>query len=583
MICRLPVLFVAALFLSTSEPVRSQESILSALPDDVVFVAQIADAAETCEKLKTTPFYAVTNLPEVKPIIERLETMFVQARAEAKAETGFDPWDLISSMHGEVVVAYGSLKPMEKALTAQLSGADSSMTSEDLALLFIVDAGKEKETLRSAIGKMLDLGRKEGAKIETTPFHGGEFTQIATAPNESGGTAETVYLAEQGSRFLVGFNKGLVEQVSVNLASGKASGLTKDSRFVATREATGKESDMFVFVNLGGLVASVDTALSTTFFGFFWQQFRSLVVGQSLNSFGAGVQFREQGIRQTMFVHNDGAKDGVLGWFSADAISPKPAPFTPENATTFSSAAIDISRVFGFLRSLAQMAMSVQGGGDVDALFEQQLGVKFADLQRAFGDRVDVFGSKVAAENDPFEPDETFVVSLKDAEPVKKLMGTLEAASAGDAQSEDYQGQKILSFASDDGIKPGVSVTDDRLIFSFEVENVKKVIRRAKSASTPVADATEFKKASAQSPGKVNFFRYTSAKHQQQFQTFFPLLAQGIVATLTERTEGLPPNLEEALVAAMNHLVQSLGDTFSWGVWQGPGFYIEGGTAFAGK
>lgn len=557
-------------------------SVVSALPADTVLVMQAPNLAGLVKKVKASPLGKIADLPDVSPLVAMMKQSVEMVRAQARAEAGLDPWKIITSVEGEVVLAYGSLQPLEKVLTDQLSGLQPQVTSEAISLLLSVDAGSSKATLKEALDKIFELGKKEGARVDTADFHGGKLTTIkppeGAADKEFGG----LYLAEQGSRFVLGLNRKLVEEVVASTASGKTGGLWNDASFSSTFKKAGEGSDLFFFVNVASLTKSLGNALNATFFGFFWQKIQSLLFGRSLNNLGVGAGIGETGVRQRVFVHNGGAEDGILGWLRAPAIDPQPPSSTPDNANMATSLSIDIGKIFDFFRELAQTAMSFQGGGDVNMLFKQQFGVALDDLRRAFGTRIDAFSTKVGDLQNPLG-DLTMIIALKDAKPIRDLLKRMNEMAPGSLAPEQYQGHEVLTIPGGAPIVPGLCVTDSALIFSVEAEGVKKVLRRLKSNPSPLANDAGFKKAASasSSPGKVNLFEYQSAEYAKQSEQVYADLVEQLTMGLQAQGGGdLPPGIDKALLAGMKALTQAFGDTFAWGAWESDGFYMEGATPF---
>ncbi len=565
------------LMIGSSALRAAPQSIVSALPADTVLVVQAPNLAGFVEKIKASPLGKIADLPDVSPIVGMVKQTLTMMRNQARAEIGFDPWDVITSVEGEIVLAYGSLQPLEKALTEQLSGLQPQVTTESISLLLSVDAGSSKAKLKGAFDKVVAMGREQGARVDTADFHGGKLTTIKPPEGEAG-EFTGFYVAEQGSRFVLGLNKKFLEQVLSS--SGKSGGLADDANFKSTFKMAGDGSDLFLFVNVKSLTQSVGNALNATFFGFFWQKFQSLVFGKSLNNMGFGAGIDSRGVRHRMFVHNGGAEDGILGWLKAPAIDSRPPAFTPESANMATSLSINVGKIFAFIQDLAQTAMSFQGGGDINMMFEQQFGVKLDDLKRSFGTRIDAFSTKVGDFENPFG-DVTLLVALKNPKPIKDLLKTVNAMAPGTLTPQQYQGHEILVTPGGGLVSPAICVTDNALIFSIEAENVRKVIRRLKSSSSALGDSPRFKKAASSSPGKVNYFAYQSLSDTKQTEERYSDLVEQLAMGLQAQGAGnLPPNLDKALLSALKAFMQSFGDTFAYGAWNADGFHIEGATPF---
>ena len=566
---------------ATEKTVGVQSSVISALPADTVLVVQVPNVAKLSREIQESPLGKIVDLPDVSPLIATMKDSLKMARAKAQSEIGIDPWDIISSVEGELVLAYGSLQPLEKALTDQLSGLPPEVSSEAISILLAVDAGSSKGKLKAVFDKIIELGRKEGARIDSAEFHGSQITTVKPPEGQDNRGLEALYLAEHGTKFMLALDKKLLEQVLVNLDSGKPGGLVNDPRFQSTYKWTGDGSDFFGYVNIKSLTTSLGNSLSATFFGFFWQKFQSLVFGKSLNNLGMAVGIDKEGIRQTVFLHNDGADDGIVGWLRAPGIEPQPPAFTPESANMVGSVSINVAKVFAFLQDLAQTALSFQGGGDVNMLFEQQFGVKLDDLKRAFGTRIDMFSTTVGNMENPFG-DVTLLVALEDASPIRQLLKRMNTMAPGTFATEQYQGHEVLTAPDGGGpISPALCITDKRLIFSVEAENVRKVLRRLKNATSPLTSRKSFKKAAASSPGKVNLFEYQSTAYNKEIEAMYAdMIEQMAMGLRAASGENLPPNIDKALLSVLKALLGSFDDAFGWGAWKEQGFYVQATTPF---
>ena len=235
----------------------------------------------------------------------------------------------------------------------------------------------------------------------------------------------------------------------------------------------------------------------------------------------------------------------------------------------------------GAERDLAQTAMSFQGAGYVKMLFEQQFGVKLDDLKRGFGTRIDMFSTTVGDMENPFG-DVTLLVALKDASPIRQLLKRMNAMAPGTFTTEQYQGHEVLTAPDRGGpISPALCITDKSLIFSVEAENVRKVLRRLKNATSPLASRKSFKKAAASSPGKVNLFEYQSTAYNKEIEAMYAdMIEQMAMGLRAASGENLPPNIDKALLSVLKALLGSFDDAFGWGAWKEQGFYVQATTPF---
>ncbi len=558
-------------------------SILGALPSDSCLVIQIPSISGLSAKLKASPLGEIGTLAEVKAAMKDLETALEKPRAEAKRELGFDPFDVLMSAEGEVVVTVGSIKALQKAITEQLSGLEPTVTSEDVSALVYVDAGGAKAKFEEAFSTLFAKGREQGVNVESSDFHGGTITKISP-PKEAGEQElKSVHFGQLGSRFFLSLSPKSLQEVMANVAGGKSGGLVEESRFQTTHSLAGVGGDLFFFLNVRAITETVGGALNATFYGFFWQKFQSLVLGKSLNNLGMAIQVSpSQGISQKMFVHNGGAADGMLGWFKTPPLSTELPAYIPQGVHMLMAVGVDFSKILGALQEIGGVALSFQGGGNFEAMFEQQTGVKFADLKRSLGKRLDLFSTRLATQSDPVG-DMTLLLGLDSPKPLRDLLARATQLAPGSVVPSNYQGYEVLSFP-DAGLPIALSITDKSLVFGMEKESVQKVLVRLKQSAGEAQTEQRVKDALKRSPGQVNLYQYQRTIDESQAETFAnDLISQITMAVAATGEPSLPPSVTAAIKAGLKGLAGAFEDGVGWGLWKEQGFYLESISPFAKK
>ena len=85
---------------------------LSVLHEDTTLVIQVPSIAKLSAKFESSPLGKLQGLPDVAPVIKHVKNLLTKMRAEAKEEPAFDPWYILTSLQGELVIAFGSLAPL---------------------------------------------------------------------------------------------------------------------------------------------------------------------------------------------------------------------------------------------------------------------------------------------------------------------------------------------------------------------------------------------------------------------------------------------------------------------------------------
>jgi hypothetical protein len=579
------VAFVVLLgFLLLAAPPRAQEaskeakgqttvasrSVLPALPGDATLIARVRDVSDLVEKVKKSPLYRLKEKPEFADLVKKIEAAFEGARGKVRAELDIDLMELLTSIEGEIVLYAGNAWTLFQSFQTIERGPDANAAFESLPLVLAVDAQGASGKLKGLLAKVWEYGRKEGAKIEHQDFHNGVIT-VLTNPDAADGGPEHLYLAEHGTKFLFGASRKLLEATVANLDSGKGGGLDANAVFQKTQGATeGEASDLSLYVDLKQITDAVDKGVASAggFQSMIWSSVKNIVFGKSLNSVGLAGFFDERGIRQTLFVHNAGASDGLLGWFKGAPFSSTPAAVIPPEVATFSTLAFNGPNFAVAVRQLIKLGLSFQGGGDSadpDAQVEAMLGIKLEDIFRGLGSRIHAFGFGEGPNLENPLGDQTFVLELQDEAPFKQLLGHPLLAS-GALQSRKYMERDIFSPAGvAEGAGPAFCISDRMLIVSLDGKSVEKTLRRAGKEGPGLGDQEGYKKIAAIVPPKVAFLGYSDEGYiAKTFGSVSEMIRESAAAEVPEDVF--------LLLAAVGKF---LGATIAYGAWQDAGLFYD--------
>lgn len=555
---------------SPSTTVVKGASVLASCPGDATLVVRIRDMASLTTKLKGSPLYKILEQKEFADSVAKLKAQLEEGRAAFRAETGVDIWELLSTVQGEAVLYVGGASQLVSVFQGMSTGnLTPAKAFETLPVFLAVDSGSEKEKLGGFLDTLRKLGREKGAKIEIADFHGGKITTVSNPEGADDDGPEHLYLAEHGTRLLFGTSKKLVEQTVVNLnGGGVASNILNDPLYRATLTKTdGGEGDVYAFINTKAVIESVGGLLPPGMGPAIWFNVKDVLFGKSLNNIGLSASILPDGLRQTAFVHNNGASDGIVGWFKGDKFSSTPEKMIPETAGTFSSVGFNATNFGKFVRAAVKMAMSFQAPGqdvDVDQMVQGMLGIRLEDLIRGFGSKIHMFGSAegVSAEN-PLG-DQSIVLELKDEGPLKQLIERANQMAGGALSPKQYLNRDIFEVSpGEDG--PAFSVTDRKFVMSFAGGGVEKIIRRLGKDEKGLKDSAELKQLLTTVPAQVDMIAYSSSDYMAQS-------ISGATSTLSELgSDEIPPELAEFLEAVGKKLGASIG----YGLWGDQGLLYD--------
>jgi hypothetical protein len=547
-------------------------SAVSALPADATLVVKFTKLKETYDKLMASPPGQLIQKGEFKDLLDKVREEFEKARAQVKAELDIDLWEALQLIEGELLFFLGNasetFQSFKTISEAESEGDDAKRMTEgleSLPFLVIADAESAGPKLKKIVDALTKYAGEKGAQVESAEFHGGDITAIRKTGAGHG------YLGKKDSRFIFGFNRKLVEQTLVNLGSTTGGdGLTGNAVYQTTyREAKGGSSDVFAYLNMKQIADAVGPAIAGEMpAAMIWESLRGLLLGNSLNSFGIGGALSKDGLRQTTFVHNEGASDGIFGWFKGTAFPSTPPSLIPSEAGTFSTLAFNGNNFGNFVRNIAQLFAMFQGGGpgapspDVNALAKSFIGVELDELLRAIGGRIHFFGSATADPENPLAG-QTIAIELSDENTIKTVVETLKNFAPGVLEDKEYMGSTIHR-AGEGG--PALSVTHRMFVLSFAPGGIEKLIRRmgTESASS-LADSAEYKRMAASIPSSVTLLNYTDSKYMGQS------LGNLVDMVMTKAPEEIP---EEAFLF-LAALGRTLGASIGFGTWVPTGLYFE--------
>jgi hypothetical protein len=227
---------------------------------------------------------------------------------------------------------------------------------------------------------------------------------------------------------------------------------------------------------------------------------------------------------------------------------------------TFTSFSFNPQELEKTVRAVAQIATSFSPeAGDIDTLFEQNLGVKLKDLVGSLGQRVHYFGPVPTGAN-PMEA-LNLAFELKEEAPLKAIVSKIMGGSGGAASPEKYKGAEMYSMPLPEG-QLAMAFAGKTLVLGGSKPIVQKVIDRAGEASPSPAGGDELKSVASSLgvPPVVGFLSYSSKAYMEYS---LQSIGDSLKASGVEGVDQLNP-----LLSALKEV---LGASVGYAVWKEKG------------
>ena len=560
-----------------SQTVVVGPSILKALPANSTLVLHAPSVSSLVRDFKNSPIYKLKDKQEFTELLDQAEQGLEDVRQDIIAETQVDPFEMLKAVKGEAIFAIGDVSKTIRDLgEALLNMEEPEIDSESLPILLGVDAQGGVKEFKKNLYALMAVAVREGAGVKTENFHGGKITTLSP-PDEAEDGPKHIYFGEKGSKFFLTVSRKFLEQTIVKLGEENPEGsLLSDPGYKETAARLGKGNHLSFFMNMKPVLKAVNGAMEGNPFVFLWQTIEDVLFGKSLNNFGTAFALEEKGLRSRTFVHNNGASDGILGWFKSKPFAAAPPSIVSADTRTYTVTGLNakaINESINKLLTLAQSFMALQGQeANPREMFEEMMGFKISDLLSSIGNRVHTFGSGDAPGIENPLGDTTVVLELSNDAPWKKLVDKVIELSGGALEPQKYMGRDV--FIMGDGFSgpaPGVCITDKMVIFSSEGENVQKVIRRIGKDSPGLAQNEEFKKAVSKLPAKVTAIGFQSASVASGYMEAIEQALQ-----FSPAGDAIPPEAMRILGSLLN----LMGTSSSYSNWGEKGLYAESTTLF---
>ena len=558
--------------------VMDPQATMKTLPEKSTLVFHVPSVAKLLAKVQDSPMYKAKDQKEFADLLSNFAKQIEGMRQEAKREANIDPVEMMEAVEGEMLVVLGDLSEiLGKVGESVMNMSEPEITSELVPLMVSLDTGTKKETFKKNLQSLFAFIIRQGARVKTDTFKSGKISTLKTPDEDE--FLKNIYVGEMGSRFVIGFNKSLIERTLAGLEGAPAGAtLARNAHFVSSRTQTGASYDAFAFVNFRPLIEGIDGIMAENPFGFAWNGIREALFGASLNNMAMTTNLLEDGIHTRGFVHNSGASDGVLGWYKGKPIAPRAGEEIPADVLNFSAMSFNPKAMGNTVRKVAEVVTSVMSFTgetfDFEQAFEENLGVSYSSFMGSIGERLQMFTSPGAdlGDIDPAMASlagMSLVFDVKDEKPWNKVISKANEQTGGALQPKNYLNRELYVMdQSDSGPKPTLCVTDKRLLFSMDEKTVQKVIRRIGKDADSLNNKEEFKKATSKLPARVAMVSYTTREYFDQIATMMEKMPESPEFQGAE----IPPELFQFLGAIYRCMDTAAGH----GEWTDQGMLFDG-------
>jgi hypothetical protein len=560
---------LASILAGSAPTAFGQSEIVNALPEGAAIVVTVRNVDEFIRKAKDTPIYKLTERQDLAAMVAEIAKGWTEICDQARKETGIELESFLRACKGEISFAVGDLGTLaQKVATAAQTLEEPDIRPEEIPIIAYLDTRDGKAEFAKNLDILLAKAKSEGVRTEKDAFRSGSITTLHRPEGDEDGP-QAVFVGELGTRYILALDKNLLQRTMVSLDSGeKANTLGQTPTYqLSQRETAGQSSDFSFYVNLRSIVDAVDTILRDHMAAFFWQKARTLLIGKALNGLSLTLTVDANGLRQNVFVHNDGNSDGVLGWFKGTTVAAPPPALIPDEALSCSSMVLNMREVFKVIREIASTALAFSGQGNPEALFEQTFGMKLADLERSFGMRMHSFQTTGATEDNPVG-DLCMIFELEDDAPMKSLLEKVSVISEGQFTAEKYLNRDLYVAPTGGPIAPCITVTDRLFVFGLGREGVERVVRRIGKTEGGIGGTDEFRKTAGFFPSPIVGLSYTHQKlFEQSLDTIFSSFTSAADAP-------------EWLGTFLQALVRSFGTSVAYMQWHDAGLYSTSWSPF---
>lgn len=519
------------------------------VPEDVTSFASVRNYRALVEKLKNTPYYALTREPEVKALVEQITGKFRQQLELSGRSWDIKLADVEGLLSGEIAMA--SVSKVE----AQEPGMMAPMAFPRMqtAMLVLVDVGQNAPAAEQFIGRLLRIAEEEGVLKQTEEeefrghkirrltfdplafFWGGEKLELAhDLTGDEGleelppelqerlrelkaagvGEAQNVYINLEGNVLAVetGGDRSLLERHLVLRDGGEMRALSQSVTYRRLTEMMDPDSDYITFQNLEPV----------------WEQWKQMI-GQAspflpvnpvqvmeatgllgLKAKVDSVRIEEDGILSESFVLAPAPRRGLLkAVVPAGRANVKPPAFVGQDVSLYCGAYFDVPTLWEEVKA-AIKELSPQGY----ELMMQQINSPLVpfhverDLIQTVGSHWFVYVPReFISPNPPREINALLAVELKDSRKLETRFQTLWAMAPLQAPDStvEFMGKTIYQSPPVplDRV-PGFEVemaplrfsfvfADGKLIIATSTAMAKRAVRDSLRSESPLLQKAEFR------------------------------------------------------------------------------------------
>lgn len=535
------------------------------LPDDTVGLLSVRNAAELRQQWGRSQFGRALADPAIKAFIDDLLSKDEVAGVLAKVEQslGIGLGELVRLPEGQVAVGV-------RAKSGE--GAEA-----DVAVMALIDFGGNVTKGRGLVERLGQKAEQSGAIKKTETFEGTTITVLRHKPGEGADEKESegkaskklagkgdekaagradrfslAYAMKDSALFVASDDKTL-KQILTNAKGGSAKSLAKSETYQHYLKRVGADAHAHFFLDAGKVVDLISAVAGdpsqAAQVGIFMQLLGLTPIKSIGGSYAIG-QGPYDGVMK-LFVHHDGPAQGALKIFALKTSDIKPESWVPADVASYMSVNWDMKEGF---EALNQLINTFQPGA-LEMLLEKALGPEGQkiDLQK---DIVNKLGKRVTLVTDYSRPITAYsqrmlvAVEVSDAKGFSQTLSKLaNLVPGGGVEKREFQGSLIYEVkapqavadgeAEGKGVKMGMTVAKDRLMFATNVGLLEKVLRG--DSGKKLADSLDYQSVAEHFPGQAATVSFS--RTEEQMRAFYDVLKSGALARQVGAAAAMEPRL----------------------------------------
>ena len=516
---------------TTTVPVMAQDKETPGaprlLPSDTLAYLRLDSAERYREDFSASSVGQMLNDPSLKPLAGEVYQMAAELFEQVGAILEVSLDELLAIPQGQVAVALmpGNLSDYQKELAAEEDDDESPEAirrrlarkrreQNSLAGLFLIEAGKNADTLLSLMDKLEQRVTTQGYLQRSTEIEG---TKVIKLLPPRPGRPEIEYFEKDGT-IVLGIGHDTAAKVLEHWADRSEEDTLADrSDFVSIMSrCVGAETtrpQMTFFVDPYRIAERLVKRGNAA--AFVWPIIEQLGLpklrGIGGSSFSGGEVFESI---SHMHILIDPPRDGLLGVLRPEVVESAPPKWVPADVASYTSVKWDFETTYD---NLDKIVAQFQGEGPmkrfVEGPAEQQFGISIREdlLQNLTGRYVNCGWIEPSAKLNSRTA--THAVELKDSLKAKNLIAKFRERRPNDLTVETIGGTVVYVARSPNSgqlppnfrvPEPALMILGDWLIFSDSREMLTRITRANLEAAPRLINVPEFELVTSELGGKLD-------------------------------------------------------------------------------